>query len=114
VSCPPHRHPRLYLSEQVEALRIGLGQAQAHTVVLVPTVVPGRELERGLRLAREHGGAPGTVLAGTDLPGAPDRPPEDVRVVVGSRRGRDLLAAYGRQLSHEVQLLAADPPAEGS
>jgi hypothetical protein len=145
VSCPPHRHPRLYLSEQVEALRVGIGQAQAHTVVLVPTVVPGRELERGLRLAREHGGAPGTVLAGTDLPGAPDRPPEDVRVVdlagyadglgddqvlamlvdlvrglaarrvvVSSRRGRDLLAAYGRQLSHEVQLFEAGPPAEGS
>lgn len=150
VSCPPHRHPRLYLSEQVEALRVGIGRTRADTVVLVPDAGSGPELRRGLRLAGELRSAePGSevLVVGTDArASAPATDPDGVpvvdmaryaeglgadqelamlvdlvrglgsrRVVVaGSRRGRDLLATYGRQLSQEADLVerdaSPDPP----
>jgi hypothetical protein len=73
VSCPPHRHPRLYLSEQVEALRVGIGRTRADTVVLVPAAGSGPELRRGLRLAVElRSTEPGSevLVVGTDAPAA--------------------------------------------
>ncbi len=150
VSCPPHRHPRLYLSEQVEALRVGLGQNTADTVILVPQLVPHPELPRALRLARAYRDAEPegqVLLVGTDEREAPGREVDDafptvdlmayaegfgadqalamlvdlVRglcaeriVVIGSRRGQEMVATYGRQLSREAELgawLLAGQPA---
>lgn len=49
VSCPPHRHRRLYLMERAEELRhaltLRLGRPHVDTVLLVPGPAPGPTLE---------------------------------------------------------------------
>lgn len=144
VSCPPHRHPRLYLAEQVEAMRLGLDRSSAGTVILLPVPEPSPELEHALQLARRYDASEpdsGVVIVGTDEPvfGAAGAEAgcavvdlarqadglgadqalamlvDLVRglgahrvVVLGSGLGRDLLQAYGRQLSHEVEVVEGD------
>lgn len=52
VSCPPHRHPRLYLAEQARSVQRELGGSSVETVVLVRD--RGQDSAEGLaqRLAR--------------------------------------------------------------
>jgi hypothetical protein len=96
VSCPPHRHPRLYLSEQVEALRLGIGRTRVDAVVLVPDAGSGPELRRGLRLAGELGAAePGgeVLVVGTDARAAAAATGPDGVPVVDMVRYAEGLAA---------------------
>lgn len=137
VSCPPYRHPRLYLTDQVEAARRDLGRTHADTVVLVPGLDAdasrvGRQVAAAIRAAEPAGDL---LVLGTDEPGPgedgidlADRTrglPLDQRVdllldvvrgltvrrivTVGSRLGWDLLTTYGRQLSHQASLGAHLP-----
>jgi hypothetical protein len=74
VSCPPHRHPRLYLAEQAGRLQRELAGRRVGTVVLVPRAGED-EAQLGERLVRALGAsATGeTLLVATDVPPASGR-----------------------------------------
>lgn len=69
VSCPPHRHPRLYLAEQAGRLQRELAGCRVGTAVLVPRA--GEEEARlGERLVRALGvsASDEALLVATDVP----------------------------------------------
>jgi len=77
VSCPPHRHPRLYLTDLVEATRREVGVTHVDTVVLVPATsephpsepdTSGRRLVAAIRAAEPEGEL---LVVGTDAEPGP-------------------------------------------
>lgn len=72
VSCPPHRHPRLYLAEQAGRVQRALAGRRVGTVVLVARAGED-EAQLGRRLVRALGASATdeTLLVATDVPSVP-------------------------------------------
>lgn len=82
ISCPPHRAPRIFLVEQVEAARKAAGRTRVDTVVLVPdrkalSDGPAHSYAQALRLADPAASILLVAAARTESDGSSDRTEPD-------------------------------------